>query len=379
VLTDEELQRYSRQLLLPELGQAGQEKLKQARVLIVGMGGLGTPLALYLAAAGVGTLGLVDDTNIELSNLHRQVLFGTDSIGKSKLDIAREKLFDLNPNCNIRLHTTRLDSSNALEIFREYDVVADATDNFPSRYLINDACVLTGIPNVYGSVFKFDGQVSVFGARDSSGKSTGPCYRCLYPIPPTADLIPSCAAGGVLGVLPGIIGLMQGTEVLKIILGVGEPLIGALLLFDALRMDARKIRIQRNISCVVCANNPTVHKLIDYKAFCGDRELMNNPEISVQDYSAMRARSEDHFLLDVREPFEREIASIGGTLIPTGEVASRLNELPHDKPIIVYCHLGIRSLRVQALLQSAGFTNPLSLKGGTAAWSDAIDPTVAKY
>ena len=377
-LSQAEVHRYSRHLLLPEIGIEGQEKLKSSRVLLIGAGGLGSPLALYLAGAGVGTIGLVDYDTVDVSNLHRQVLYGENSVGKSKLNEAAERLRDLNSHVNIELHEVQLTSSNALEIFQHYDIVADGTDNFPTRYLTNDACVLLGIPNVHGSIFKFDGQVSVFGAKD------GPCYRCLYAEPPPPGLVPSCAEGGVLGVLPGVIGTLQATEVLKVLLGIGQPLIGRLLTYDALSMRFRELRLQKNPDCPICGDHPTIHALIDYEQFCGIRAKDNvvqslaSDDISVEDYAAWKT-NHDHFLLDVREPHEFQIAQIGGQLIPLGELPNRLGQLPRDREIIVHCKMGGRSRQAVDLLHQAGFTQVKNLAGGIIAWSERIDSSIPKY
>ena len=383
-LSNEEISRYSRHLILPEVGMEGQQKLKAARVLCVGTGGLGSPLALYLTAAGIGTLGLVDFDVVDSSNLQRQIIHSTKDIGRKKLDSAEEKLKALNPSINIVKHDTMLSSANALEIIKDYDIVADGTDNFPTRYLVNDACVLLGKPNAYGSIFRFEGQASVFSTK------TGPCYRCLYPEPPPPGLVPSCAEGGVLGILPGLVGVIQATEVIKLILGKGEPLIGRLLLVDALNMRFRELKLRKNPECPVCGENPTVTALIDYQHFCGivpetpttsEGRIVKNgiPQISVKDLKARRDAGEDVFLLDVREPYEYQIAQIGGTLIPQNDVPNRLAEIPRDREIVVQCRSGARSQRIAELLKQAGYRDVVNLAGGILAWSDEIDPSVQKY
>jgi adenylyltransferase/sulfurtransferase len=359
----------------------GQRKLKAARVLCVGTGGLGSPLALYLTAAGIGTLGLVDFDVVDSSNLQRQIIHSTKDIGRKKLDSAEEKLKALNPSINIVKHDTMLSSANALDIIKDYDIVADGTDNFPTRYLVNDACVLLGKPNAYGSIFRFEGQASVFATE------TGPCYRCLYPEPPPPGLVPSCAEGGVLGILPGLVGVIQATEVIKLILGKGEPLIGRLLLVDALNMRFRELKLRKNPECPVCGENPTVTQLIDYQHFCGivpetpqEKNVKNGiPQITVKELKVRRDSGDDFFLLDVREPYEYQIAQIGGTLIPQNDVPNRLAEIPRDREIIVQCRSGARSQRIAELLQQAGYTSVANLAGGILAWSDEIDPSVQKY
>ena len=380
-LTTDDLSRYSRHLILPEVGMEGQQKLKAARVLCVGTGGLGSPLALYLTAAGIGTLGLVDFDVVDSSNLQRQIIHSTKDIGRKKIDSAEEKLKALNPSINIVKHETMLTSANALDIIKDYDIVADGTDNFPTRYLVNDACVILKKPNAYGSIFRFEGQASVFATE------TGPCYRCLYPEPPPPGLVPSCAEGGVLGILPGLVGVIQATEVIKLILGKGEPLIGRLLLVDALSMRFRELKLRKNPECPVCGENPTVTQLIDYQHFCGivpetpqEKNVKNGiPQISVKELKARRDAGEDFFLLDVREPYEYQIAQIGGTLIPQGEVPNRLAEIPRDREIIVHCRSGARSQRIAELLQQSGYQNVANVAGGILAWSDEIDSSVQKY
>jgi sulfur-carrier protein adenylyltransferase/sulfurtransferase len=379
-LSTEEMARYSRHLILPEVGMEGQQKLKAAKVLCVGTGGLGSPLALYLAAAGIGTLGLVDFDVVDSSNLQRQIIHSTKDVGRPKIQSATEKLTALNPFLNVVQHETMLTSQNALEIIRQYDVVADGTDNFPTRYLVNDACVLTGKPNAYGSIFRFEGQASVFATE------TGPCYRCLYPEPPPPGLVPSCAEGGVLGILPGLVGVIQATEVIKLILGKGEPLIGRLLLVNALDMKFRELKLRKNPECPVCGKNPTVKELIDYQQFCGVvpeakvAAVKNGiPQMSVTELKQKLDAGEDVFVLDVREPYEYQIAQIGGHLIPLGELPQRLGELDPARPIVVQCKSGGRSQRAAEFLAQNGFQKLHNLAGGITAWSNEIDPDVPKY
>ncbi|MGO9796692.1 MAG: molybdopterin-synthase adenylyltransferase MoeB [Terracidiphilus sp.] len=380
-LTQDDLSRYSRHLILPEVGIEGQRKLKAARVLCVGTGGLGSPLALYLAAAGVGTLGLVDFDVVDASNLQRQIIHSTADIGRKKLDSAEEKLRALNPAVNVQKHDTLLSSANALDILKDYDVVADGTDNFPTRYLVNDACVLLGKPNAYGSIFRFEGQASVFATKD------GPCYRCLYPEPPPPGLVPSCAEGGVLGILPGLIGVIQATEAIKLILGIGEPLIGRLLLVDALKLRFRELKLRKNPECPVCGTHPTVTQLIDYQQFCGlesandvPKTVKNGiPQLSVKDLKRRMDAGENLFILDVREPFEYQIANIGGKLIPQNEVPQRLSEIDRNREIIVQCKSGGRSQRIAEFLKQSGYPKVVNLAGGILAWSDEVDPRVPKY
>jgi adenylyltransferase/sulfurtransferase len=380
-LTTDDLSRYSRHLILPEVGMEGQQKLKAARVLCVGTGGLGSPLAFYLTAAGVGTLGLVDFDVVDASNLQRQIIHSTKDIGRKKLDSAEEKLEALNPSINIVKHETMLTSANALEILKEYDIVADGTDNFPTRYLVNDACVLLGKPNVYGSIFRFEGQASVFATE------AGPCYRCLYPEPPPPGLVPSCAEGGVLGILPGLVGVIQATEVIKLILGKGESLIGRLLLVDALSMRFRELKLRKNPECPVCGENPTVTELIDYQHFCGivpeapeEKTVKNGiPQLSVKELKRRMDAGEDVYILDVREPYEYRIAQIGGMLIPQTDVPNRLAEIDREREIIVQCRSGVRSQRIAEFLRQQGYPRVVNLAGGILAWSDEIDPKVQKY
>jgi adenylyltransferase/sulfurtransferase len=376
-LSREEVVRYGRHLVLPDVGLEGQRTLKAARVLLVGAGGLGSPLALYLAAAGVGTLGLVDFDVVDASNLQRQVLHGTKDIGRSKLDSASERVRDVNPNVTVEPHETRLTSANALEILREYDVIVDGTDNFATRYLTNDACVLLGKPNVYGSIFRFEGQASVFATAD------GPCYRCLYPEPPPPGLVPSCAEGGVFGVLPGIVGTIQATETLKLVLGIGEPLIGRLLLIDALGARFRTMRLERDPACPACGTR-TIRELIDYDAFCSagspgaPEEAVR--EITPADLAQRMAHGDALDLIDVREPFEWAIARIpGARLVPLGALAAAIDTLPRDRDIVLHCHKGIRSARAAEQLRAAGLTRVWNLTGGIERWSEEVDRTVPRY
>lgn len=375
-LSHEEILRYSRHLILPEVGVAGQRKLKAARVLLIGAGGLGSPAALYLAAAGVGTLGLVDFDVVDTTNLQRQILHGTSKVGTSKLESARERILDINPNVQVETFETRLTSENALDIIREFDVVADGTDNFPTRYLVNDACVLLGKPNAYGSIFRFEGQASVFFAKE------GPCYRCLYAEPPPPGLVPSCAEGGVLGVLPGIIGSIQAMETIKLILGAGDTLIGRLLLFDALRLQFRELKLEKDPDCPVCGTHPTVTSLIDYEAFCGvgAEPSYAGPEVAALDLKRELAEGKPLVIVDVREPHEYEIAHIeGARLIPLGELPNRLNELDGHTEIVTHCHHGARSMKALEILKAAGFAKVRSLKGGIDAWSVNVDASVPRY
>jgi len=378
-LSKEEIQRYSRHLIMPEVGLEGQLKLKRARVLMIGTGGLGAPLGLYLAAAGVGHLGLVDFDVVDSSNLQRQVTFTTADVGKSKSEAAKARLSALNPMIEIQAYDTRLTSDNALELFRDYDIIVDGTDNFPTRFLVNDACLLLGKPNVYGSIFRFEGQATVFGYPD------GPCYRCLYPEPPPPGLVPSCAEGGVLGVLPGIVGSIQAMETIKLILGTGEPLVGRLLLFDALAMRFRELKLRKNPACPLCGEHRTITKLIDYEEFCGIRgeeaPPMTDgiPEITAKDLKARMDRGEDIFILDVREPHEFQICNLKGKLIPLGELPRRVAELDSSREMVVHCRSGKRSADAIQFLQKAGFRKLLNLKGGVLAWSDEVDPSMPKY
>jgi sulfur-carrier protein adenylyltransferase/sulfurtransferase len=378
-LSKDEVLRYSRHLIMPEVGMEGQLKLKNAKVLLVGSGGLGAPLGLYLAAAGVGRLGIVDFDAVDFTNLQRQVTFGTSDVGRKKLEAARGRLSNLNPEIQIDTYETRLTSENALDILRDYDIVADGTDNFPTRYLVNDACVLLGKPNVYGSIFRFEGQASIFGYPG------GPCYRCLYPEPPPPGLVPSCAEGGVLGVLPGIIGCIQAMETLKLILGNGEPLIGRLLLFDALKMRFRELKLRRNPACPMCGEHRTITKLIDYAEFCGIRgeeveaKPLNIPEITSKELKARLDRGDDIYILDVREPHEYQICNLRGHLIPLGDLPKRVSELDSSREIVAHCRSGKRSADAVQFLTNAGFRKIWNLKGGILAWSDEVDPSVPKY
>jgi adenylyltransferase/sulfurtransferase len=394
-LSNEEIARYSRHLILPEVGMEGQQKLKAARVLCVGTGGLGAPLAMYLTAAGVGTIGLVDFDTVDESNLQRQIIHSQSTVGKLKVDSAEIMLKGLNKNVNVVKHNTMLTSANALEIFKDYDVIADGTDNFQTRYLVNDACVLTGKPNAYGSIFRFEGQASVFATEE------GPCYRCLYPEPPPPGLVPSCAEGGVLGILPGLVGVIQATEVIKLILGIGEPLIGRLLLVDALGMSFRTLKLRKNPECPMCGTHE-IEQLIDYDQFCGiappaavgPLEVSTHaavdaaanivdgiPQITVEELKRKRDAQEDFFLLDVREPHEVPIASLGAPLIPVGSIEARVGEIADHKndEVILHCRSGARSQKAALALKAAGFTNVKNLAGGILAWADRIDPTMPKY
>jgi adenylyltransferase/sulfurtransferase len=382
-LDAEEIKRYSRHLIMPEVGMDGQKKLKAGSVLCIGAGGLGSPAAMYLAAAGVGRIGMVDFDVVDFSNLQRQLLHGTSSVGRSKLDSAKDRLRDLNPHVEIDTYETTVSSDNALDLFKPYDVILDGTDNFPTRYLVNDACVLTGKPNAYGSIFRFEGQASVFATKD------GPCYRCLYPEPPPPGLVPSCAEGGVLGVLPGIIGVIQATEAIKLILGVGEPLVGRFLIYDARKMRFRELKLRKDPDCPVCGTHPTVTKLIDYEQFCGIRPepaaaqtgaAVNEWETTSVDLKKRMDAGDDVFILDVREPNEYQICRIpGSVLIPLGELPRRYAELPKDKDIVAHCKMGGRSAKATEFLQSVGFKRVKNLKGGILDWIDKVDPSQPKY
>jgi len=378
-LTKDEVLRYSRHLIMPEVGMDGQLKLKQARVLCIGAGGLGSPLALYLAAAGVGKLGIVDFDTVDFTNLQRQIIHDTNDVGRPKLTSARETIADINPNVEVVGFETRLTSENALDIFKDFDIVADGTDNFPTRYLVNDACVLLGKPNVYGSIFRFEGQASIFYAKE------GPCYRCLYPEPPPPGLVPSCAEGGVLGVLPGIVGCIQAVETIKLILGVGRSLIGRLLLFDAMNMKFRELKLRKNPECPACGTHPTVTKLIDYEQFCGIRgeehvPPTKVPEVTAPEVKKMMDENKPFVLVDVREPHEFQICRIPGSiLIPLGEVPKRMNELNSADDIVVHCRSGMRSAQAVEFLMKAGFRKIHNLKGGVLAWADEVDPSMPKY
>jgi adenylyltransferase/sulfurtransferase len=378
-LTAEEVQRYGRHLILPEVGLKGQHKLKTAKVLCVGAGGLGSPSTMYLAAAGVGTIGLVDFDVVEASNLQRQILHSTDSIGRSKLDSAKKTLKGINPNVDVRLHEVRLSRENALELFRGYDVVIDGTDNFATRYLVNDACVLLGKPNVYASIFRFDGQVSIFWAKK------GPCYRCLYPEAPPPGLVPSCAEGGVLGALPGAVGTLQAIEAIKLIVGAGEPLIGRLLIFDALKMEFRRLNLKKDPDCPICGPKPKIRELVDYEAFCGLKQPVaaaggSVPEISVEQLKKLLDDGKILQVLDVREPSEHEICRLPGSkLIPLGQLKERVHELDSSAELIVHCKGGGRSKKAVQLLRELGFEKAVNLAGGIDAWAQRVDPSVPRY
>jgi molybdopterin/thiamine biosynthesis adenylyltransferase/rhodanese-related sulfurtransferase len=374
-LSAEELQRYSRHLIMPEVAADGQRRLKAARVLCIGAGGLGSPAALYLAAAGVGTIGIVDFDDVDLSNLQRQILHGTKDVGRGKVESAQDRLRDINPEIDIELHQSRFSSENASEIVSKYDVVVDGSDNFATRYLSNDVCVFEQKPNVYGSVFRFEGQTTVFAPHLG-----GPCYRCLFPEPPPPESVPNCAQAGVLGVLPGIIGILQAIETVKLIVGIGEPLIGRLLHFDALKVKLRELNLRRDPQCPVCGENPTIFAPIDYDQFCGTGALETVPSISVHELKQKTDAHEPFDLIDVREPFEYEIARIDGAkLIPLGEIGDRVDELQRGEPIVIHCHSGQRSAQAVRLLRQQGFSNVYNLDGGIDAWSDQIDPNVPKY
>jgi molybdopterin/thiamine biosynthesis adenylyltransferase/rhodanese-related sulfurtransferase/molybdopterin converting factor small subunit len=381
-LSKDEILRYSRHLIIPEVGIEGQKKLKAAKVLLIGTGGLGAPLGLYLSAAGIGRIGLVDFDVVDFTNLQRQVIHTTPDVGKKKIESAAEKMKAINPHVEIVKHETALTSENALEILKDYDIVVDGTDNFPTRYLVNDACVLLGKPNVYGSIFRFEGQATVFAYEG------GPCYRCLYPEPPPPGLVPSCAEGGVLGILPGTVGLIQATETVKLILGIGEPLVGRLMLYDALGMRFRELKLRKSPDCPVCGDHPTVTKLIDYHQFCGvpqqaapaQETKVTEGEIEVKDVKAKIDRGDNFVLIDVREPHEHQICNIPqAKLIPLGQVAQRLGELDPAADIVVHCKSGMRSAKACGILRQAGFQRVRNMKGGILAWSDQVDPSVPKY
>ncbi|HZR26653.1 MAG TPA: molybdopterin-synthase adenylyltransferase MoeB [Vicinamibacterales bacterium] len=380
-MTPDEYKRYSRHLIMPEVGIDGQRKLKASKVLCIGAGGLGSPVAMYLAAAGVGTLGIVDFDTVDFSNLQRQILHGTPDVGRPKLASAKDRLGALNPNVHVETYETALTSENALKIFAPYDIVVDGTDNFPTRYLVNDACVILGKPNAYGSIFRFEGQASVFATKN------GPCYRCLYPEPPPPGLVPSCAEGGVLGVLPGLVGVIQATEAIKVITGIGEPLIGRFLIVDALRMKFRELKLRKDPECPVCGTHPTVTTLIDYDQFCGVRPAAPEPvtvnsatEITPVELKARMDRGEKVTIIDVREPHEYQINRIqGSTLIPLGDVPKRINELDPDTEYVMQCKSGARSGKAADFLRSQGFKRVLNLKGGILAWIDQVDPSQPKY
>lgn len=385
--SSKELGHYSRHLSIPEFGMDGQKKLKAAKVVAVGTGGLGAPMLQYLAAAGIGTIGIVDFDEVEASNLHRQVLFGASDVGRPKVEVAKERLQEINPHINIQVHETRLTSDNALEILEEYDVVADGTDNFPTRYLINDACVMLDKPNVHGSIFQFEGQLSVFNYVDEEGKR-GPNYRDLFPEPPPPGLVPSCAEAGVLGVLPGIIGCLQASEVIKIITGIGEPLSGQLFLFDAQDFSTRKVKVTKNTDNPLMGEDPEITELIDYEAFCGvpsvngeeKQENSKVPEVSVHEYKSWLDSGEDVQLIDVREPHEVEIAEIGGELIPLKTVTDNVDKISRDKKVVVHCRSGQRSAdAIKELQEKYDFENLYNLKGGILAWSEEIDESIPQY
>ncbi len=383
-LTKDEILRYSRHLIIPEVGIDGQQKLKAAKVLLIGAGGLGAPLGLYLAAAGVGRIGLVDFDVVDFTNLQRQVIHSTKDVGRNKIDSAAEKMQGINPNLQIVKHEVALSSENALDILKDYDIVVDGTDNFPTRYLVNDACVLLGKPNVYGSIFRFEGQATIFATEG------GPCYRCLYPEPPPPGLVPSCAEGGVLGILPGTIGLIQATETVKLILGIGEPLIGRLLLYDALGMKFRELKLRKNPECPICGDHRTITKLIDYHQFCGvpspkdaapvQETEMNEGEIDVVELKQKIDRGDKFTLIDVREPHEYKICSIpGARLIPLGEFPQHVGEFNPEDDIVIHCRSGMRSAKACDVLRRAGFEHVRNVVGGILAWSDKVDPNVPKY
>ncbi|HJZ48264.1 MAG TPA: molybdopterin-synthase adenylyltransferase MoeB [Roseiflexaceae bacterium] len=377
-LSNEEIRRYSRHLILPEFGMAGQRRLKEGSVLLIGTGGLGSPLALYLAAAGVGHIGLVDFDVVDESNLQRQIAHGTSTLGVRKTESAKRRLLDLNPNVEVTTYEEQVTSENAFELMRPYDVIVDGTDNFPTRYLTNDASVMLGKPNVYGSIFRFEGQATVFHPKEG-----GPCYRCLYPEPPPPGLVPSCAEGGVLGVLPGVIGTIQATEAIKLLAGIGETLIGRLMLYDALSMRFRELKLRRNPDCPVCGDHPTVTELIDYEMFCGitpEPEAFTSYEITPLEVNAWLYRDDPPFLLDVREPNEWEIGHLpGATRISVNELQARMNELDTAREMVVYCRSGARSGRAVDMLRAAGFRKVKNMTGGILRWSDDVDPSIPKY
>lgn len=379
-LSNEEILRYSRHLIIPEVGLPGQKKLKSAKVLMIGAGGLGSPVGMYLAAAGIGTIGIVDFDVVDTTNLQRQIMHSSSDIGRLKLDSAKERLSGINPNIDVKTYNERLTSENALDLFVGYDVIVDGTDNFPTRYLVNDACVLLGKPNVYGSILRFEGQVSVFDAK------RGPCYRCLYPAPPPPGLVPSCAEGGVLGVLPGIIGTLQALEIIKLILGEGEPLIGRLILFDALKFKFRELKLRKNPDCPVCGENSTIHALIDYEEFCGigktrriEEGTDEKTEITVEQLKFRLDKGDRLFLLDVREPQEYALVNLDARLIPLSELPRRYTEIDRTEEIIVHCKSGGRSARAADFLRRHGFSDVKNLVGGLDAWTEKIDPSLPRY
>lgn len=381
-LNNDEVARYSRHLIMPEVTLAGQKKLRAAKILCIGTGGLGSPIALYLAAAGIGTIGLVDFDVVDYSNLQRQILHGTKDVGRKKLNSARDRIRDINPNVTVNLHDCLFSAENAMDLVAPYDLVIDGTDNFPTRYLSNDVCVFLKKPNVYGSIFRFDGQCTVFAPHLG-----GPCYRCLYPEPPPPGMVPSCAEGGVLGVLPGVIGVMQAIEAIKLICGIGDPLIGRLVHFDALKMKFREFKVRKDPSCPVCSENPTITELIDYEQFCGIPQAKEAeeaeppvPEISVEELAALQKSGSPFVLLDVRERYESDIARIpGARLIPLGELASRMSELDSADEIVIHCKSGYRSAQALRALQQAGFSKLRNVTGGILAWAERVDPSVPKY
>jgi adenylyltransferase/sulfurtransferase len=380
-LSNDEILRYSRHLIMPEVGMEGQLKLKSAKVLLIGTGGLGAPLGMYLAAAGVGTIGLVDFDVVDFTNLQRQIIHSTSDVGRKKLDSAADRMTAINPHIKIVKHEVMLSSENAMDLLKDYDIVVDGTDNFPTRYLVNDACVLLGKPNVYGSIFRFEGQCTVFAYKD------GPCYRCLYPEPPPPGLVPSCAEGGVLGILPGLIGTMQATEAIKLIIGQGEPLVGRLVLLDALAMRFRELKLRKNRDCPICGDHRTIHQLIDYQEFCGIPQHEPPPppgmkewEIDPVEVKAKQDRGDRFVLIDVREPHEYQICKIPGSLlIPLGELPKRVHELNSADDIVAHCKSGQRSAKAVDFLRQAGFKRVKNMKGGILAWSDKVDPKVPKY
>ena len=378
-LSNQEVARYSRHLILPEVGMEGQLKLKAASVLCIGAGGLGSPVAMYLAAAGVGRIGIVDFDVVDFSNLQRQIIHGTTDVGRPKLESARDSLSEINPEVRVELHDVALSSQNALDLLGGYDIIVDGTDNFPTRYLVNDACVILGKPNAYGSIFRFEGQVSVFATSD------GPCYRCMFPEPPPPGLVPSCAEGGVLGILPGVVGTLQATEAIKLILGAGEPLIGRFVIYDALKARFRELKVRRDPECPVCGDHPTVTELIDYEQFCGvvpttTVEVADGADVTVDELQARLDDQDGVFILDVRDPPEYEICRIpGSTLIPLGDLPARLQELEGRDDMVVHCKSGVRSAKAVKILHDAGFKKARNLRGGILRWIDQIDPTLPKY
>ncbi|HEX3034733.1 MAG TPA: molybdopterin-synthase adenylyltransferase MoeB [Thermodesulfobacteriota bacterium] len=380
-LTKQQISRYSRHLIMPEVGMEGQQKLAESSVLCIGAGGLGSPLALYLAAAGVGRMGIVDFDTVDFSNLQRQIIHGESKIGKLKVESAKERIHEINSDIEVETYNLMLSSENALDIVKKYDVIVDGTDNFATRYLVNDSCVLLSKPNVYGSIFRFEGQVSVFDAR------RGPCYRCLYPEPPPPGLVPSCAEGGVLGILPGIVGTMQAAEIIKLIIGKGTPLIGKLLFVDVMEMKFRELRLRKDPNCPICGENPTIHELIDYEEFCGlgrgeeqTPQAASDLEITVDEYHDLIQNGKNVVLVDVREPHEYEICRIEGSkLIPLRELSARVNELDTADEIVVHCHHGVRSLQATMTLRNMGFKKVKSLQGGIDIWAEKYDPDMPRY